>query len=145
MILAAWYHGILATLFGFLALILMGVILLQRGRGVGLAGAFGGAGGHTAFGSKTGDVLTWATIVIAGLLLLFAVLLNYIFVPLRMPVVTPPAPPPAAGAVTETLETPTTPSPTPAPSTQPGSAPASAPSGAWLFPHGERTLIAQNA
>lgn len=80
-LLADWYHPILATLFGFMALILMIVILLQRGRGVGLAGAFGGAGGHTAFGSKTGDVLTWATIVIAGALLLYAVLLNYIFRP----------------------------------------------------------------
>ena len=82
MILAAYYHPILATLFAFLAVILMGVILLQRGKGVGLSGAFGGAGGHTAFGAKTGDVLTWATIVIAASILTFAVVLNYIFVPL---------------------------------------------------------------
>lgn len=81
MILAAWYHTILAILFAFVAIFLMLVILLQRGKGVGLAGAFGGAGGHSAFGSKTGDVLTWATIVIAGFFLLFAVLLNYVFVP----------------------------------------------------------------
>jgi preprotein translocase subunit SecG len=83
MILAAWYHPILATLFGFVAVMLMIVILLQRGKGVGLSGAFGGAGGHTAFGAKTGDVLTWATIVIAALLLTFAVTLNYVFVPLK--------------------------------------------------------------
>ncbi len=81
MILAAFYHTILATLFAFLAILLMGVILLQRGRGVGLAGAFGGAGGHTAFGAKTGDVLTWTTIVLAGVLLLYVVVLNYVFVP----------------------------------------------------------------
>lgn len=95
MLLASWYHPILATLFGFLALILMAVILLQRGRGVGLSGAFGGAGGHTAFGSKTGDVLTWATIVIAGLFLFYVVVLNYLFVPPRAPGA---APPPAAPA-----------------------------------------------
>ena len=82
MILAAYYHPILATLFAFLALILIGIILLQRGKGVGLSGAFGGAGGHTAFGAKTGDVLTWATIIVAVVLLTFAVVLNYIFVPL---------------------------------------------------------------
>jgi len=81
MILAAAYHPVLATLFGFLALLLIVVILLQRGRGVGLAGAFGGAGGQQAFGAKTGDFLTWATIVIAAILLTFAVLLNYVFVP----------------------------------------------------------------
>jgi preprotein translocase subunit SecG len=87
----AWYHYILATLFAFVAIILMGVILLQRGKGVGLSGAFGGAGGHTAFGAKTGDVLTWATIIIAILLLTFAVILNYVFVP-PTPFAAPPPP-----------------------------------------------------
>ena len=106
MLLALWYHSILATLFAVLAVLLMGVILLQRGKGVGLSGAFGGAGGHTAFGAKTGDVLTWATIVIAAVLLVFAVILNYVFVavaapnaaaptvaPLSVPTATPPAAP----------------------------------------------------
>ena len=54
----SWYHYILSIMFAFVAVILMGIILLQRGKGVGLAGAFGGAGGNTAFGAKTGDVLT---------------------------------------------------------------------------------------
>jgi preprotein translocase subunit SecG len=109
MLLAAdWYHSILATLFALLAVLLMGVILLQRGKGVGLSGAFGGAGGHTAFGAKTGDVLTWATIVIAATLLVFAVILNYIFVPLKppapaAPVVSPSVPAmPTGGATTPT-------------------------------------------
>lgn len=92
-ILAAvrWYHNIWATVFALLAVLLMGVILLQRGRGVGLSGAFGGAGGHTAFGAKTGDVLTWATIVIAVVLLTLTVGLNYVFVELP-PIETVPAP-----------------------------------------------------
>ena len=51
----------------------MMLILLQRGKGVGLAGAFGGAGGTTAFGAKTGDMLTWVTIVGTGVLLTLAV------------------------------------------------------------------------
>lgn len=91
MVLALWYHPILATLFGFVAIFLIIVILLQRGKGVGLAGAFGGAGGHTAFGSKTGDVLTWATVVIAGMLLLFAIVLNFAFRPPRPAFSVPPA------------------------------------------------------
>jgi preprotein translocase subunit SecG len=44
---------------------LMIVILLQRGRGGGLAGAFGGLGGQSAFGTKAGDVFTRITIVMA--------------------------------------------------------------------------------
>ena len=38
------------------------VVLLQRGRGGGLAGAFGGMGGQSAFGTKAGDVFTKITI-----------------------------------------------------------------------------------
>ncbi len=110
MILAAWYHGIAATLFALLAIFLMLLILLQRGKGVGLAGAFGGSATNTAFGSKTGDVLTWATVVLASVFLLLAVGLNHLFVPqgggLRTPApVVQPAGPTAAGA-------PATPTPT---------------------------------
>lgn len=40
------------------------VVLIQRPKGGGLAGAFGGVGGaqQTAFGAKVGDVLTWVTV-----------------------------------------------------------------------------------
>lgn len=58
---------------------LMLVILIQRGRGSGLAGAFGGAGGSSAFGAKTGDVLTWATVVIALFFLSVTVVANFKF------------------------------------------------------------------
>jgi preprotein translocase subunit SecG len=53
-------------------------VLIQKGRGGGLASAFGGAGGNTAFGSKTGDVLTWATSIIFGVFLVLAVSLNWL-------------------------------------------------------------------
>lgn len=49
----------------FLGIFLMIVVLLQRGRGGGLAGAFGGLGGQSAFGTKAGDVFTKITIVVA--------------------------------------------------------------------------------
>lgn len=49
----------------FVGVILIAVILLQRGRGGGLAGAFGGMGGQSAFGTKAGDLFTRITIVLA--------------------------------------------------------------------------------
>ena len=41
------------------AVFLILLILVQRGKGGGLAGAFGGMGGQSAFGTKAGD--TFAT------------------------------------------------------------------------------------
>lgn len=61
--------AILLTIVGFL---LMFVILLQRGRGGGLAGALGGAGGQSAFGTKAGDVFTKITVVMAVIWVLLA-------------------------------------------------------------------------
>src|SRR3954470_6061514 len=66
------------SLFVIVCLILILLILIQKGRGGGLASAFGGGGGQTAFGSKTGDVLTWATSIVFGVFLLLAVALNLI-------------------------------------------------------------------
>lgn len=43
------------------ALFLIVIILLQRGRGGGLAGALGGMGGQSAFGTKAGDMFTRIT------------------------------------------------------------------------------------
>lgn len=58
------------------ALFLIVLILLQRGRGGGLAGALGGMGGQSAFGTKAGDMFTritsglalfWILLCIVGL------------------------------------------------------------------------------
>ena len=66
-----------SIVFLFVGLLLIFVILLQRGRGGGLAGAFGGAGGQSAFGTKAGDVFTRITIGIAVVWVLMAVLTGY--------------------------------------------------------------------
>jgi preprotein translocase subunit SecG len=59
-----------------LGLFLILLVLIQRGKGGGLAGAFGGAGGSSAFGSRAGDTFTRITIGVAAvwiLLLMFQV------------------------------------------------------------------------
>ena len=66
----------LMTIFIFVSLFLILLVLIQKGRGGGLASAFGGGGGNTAFGSKTGDVLTWATSIVFGVFLFLAIILN---------------------------------------------------------------------
>ncbi len=66
------------VLFVLVCLILILLVLIQKGRGGGLASAFGGGGGNTAFGSKTGDVLTWATSIVFGVFLLLAVSLSVV-------------------------------------------------------------------
>jgi preprotein translocase subunit SecG len=48
------------------SLFLICLVLIQRGKGGGLAGAFGGAGGSSAFGTKAGDVFTRVTMIAAG-------------------------------------------------------------------------------
>jgi preprotein translocase subunit SecG len=47
-------------------LLLIPLILIQRGKGGGLAGAFGGVGGSSAFGSRAGDLFTRITIGVAA-------------------------------------------------------------------------------
>src|SRR5438128_889884 len=77
---AGWIYNVFLilfiTLFIIVSIFLILIVLIQKGRGGGLASAFGGGGGNTAFGSKTGDVLTWATSIIFGVFLLLAVILN---------------------------------------------------------------------
>ena len=50
-----------------LSLLLMFVVLIQRGKGGGLAGAFGGAGGSSPFGSRAADQFVKITLWLAGI------------------------------------------------------------------------------
>jgi protein translocase SecG subunit len=58
----------------FVSLVLIGVILLHRGRGGGLAGALGGMGGASALGTRAGDVFTAITCGVAVVWVLLACL-----------------------------------------------------------------------
>lgn len=69
-VLAGFGSVVLGMLMAFLSLFLIMLILLQRGRGGGLSGALGGAGGQSAFGSKAGDTFTVLTVSLAGVWIL---------------------------------------------------------------------------
>lgn len=92
-----WGQGLVTTLFVVVCVFLILVILLQKGRGGGLSGAFGGVGGHSAFGAKTGDVFTWITVGLTGLFICMAVIGNWVFRPSPTVGATPPAVAPAPG------------------------------------------------
>ena len=62
----------LGTLFVVICILLIVVVLLQKGRGGGLTAMLGGAG-TSAFGTKTGDVFTWVTIILTALFLIVAI------------------------------------------------------------------------
>lgn len=50
-----------------MALFIILLVLVQRGRGGGLAGALGGPGGSSAFGAKAGDTFTKITIWVVSI------------------------------------------------------------------------------
>ena len=71
LIAVAWYSHLLNAIIIVLGLMLMLIVLIQRGKGGGLAGAFGGAGGSSAFGSRTADAFVKITLYLAAVWVLF--------------------------------------------------------------------------
>jgi preprotein translocase subunit SecG len=130
-----FWQGLITFLFLVVCLMLILVVLIQKGRGGGLSGAFGGAGGHSAFGAKTGDVFTWITVGLTGMFILMAVIGNYVMVP---PPVTGAAQTPDATSLNEEADTsepggaatpPAGAPPAPATPAPPAESPAEAPGG----------------
>jgi preprotein translocase subunit SecG len=64
-VIVPWTSTILNLLVILTSIFLIFLVLIQRGKGGGLAGAFGGVGGSSAFGSRAGDLFTRVTIVAA--------------------------------------------------------------------------------
>ena len=69
-----WWTYLLMIVLLLLAIILIFLVLIQRGKGGGLAGAFGGMGGQSAFGTKAGDTFTKITVAVATVWILVCVL-----------------------------------------------------------------------
>lgn len=63
---------VIVGIWTFAALVLVLVVLIQKGRGGGLSSAFGGIG-SSLLGTKTGDFLTWVTICLVTVWLLLSV------------------------------------------------------------------------
>ncbi|GAC1470466.1 MAG: hypothetical protein NVSMB9_15600 [Isosphaeraceae bacterium] len=71
--------AILNTLIVLICLFLICLILIQRGKGGGLAGAFGGVGGSSAFGTKAGDVFTRVTMIVASIWIVLSMILVVLY------------------------------------------------------------------
>jgi preprotein translocase subunit SecG len=76
-----FFMNLVAVLFVFSCIALILIILIQKGRGGGLSSAFGGGGAGGVLGSKTGDFLTWVTIGLVGVYLLFAIVMGKFYRP----------------------------------------------------------------
>lgn len=74
---------ILNLLIMIAGLFLIGIVLLQRGKGGGLAGAFGGMGGSSAFGSRAGDQFTRVTLIVALIWIFLIMFMTKIVTPPR--------------------------------------------------------------
>jgi preprotein translocase subunit SecG len=135
-------RGLMIFIFLFVSVLLIGVVLIQKGRGGGLSSAFGAAMSSSVFGTKTGDVFTWITVVLAVIFLLSSLFLTVLVKPesaetgykdTKTPAgagqqpgatppgltVTPQTPGSQPGSGTPPSPGPT-PGPTPGPSTPPG-------------------------
>lgn len=66
LIAAHWLSHVLNLIVLGLGGMLMLIVLIQRGKGGGLAGAFGGAGGSSPFGSRAADQFVKITLWLAG-------------------------------------------------------------------------------
>jgi preprotein translocase subunit SecG len=66
----------LTAIFFFLAVVMMAIILIQPGSSGGLG--FIGGGSQSAFGTKTGNVMTKLTTVLAALFFISAFVLGYL-------------------------------------------------------------------
>jgi len=64
--------SVVAVLFVICCVALILIILIQKGKGGGLSAAFAGGMASGLLGSKTGDFLTWVTIVLVVIFLTLA-------------------------------------------------------------------------
>ncbi len=70
-----------AVLFVLVSIILILIVLMQKGRGGGLSGAFAGGMASGLLGSKTGDFLTWVTVGLVSVFLVLAVVMARYYKP----------------------------------------------------------------
>ncbi|VTS05726.1 preprotein translocase subunit SecG [Tuwongella immobilis] len=69
-----WVANVLNVLVILLGVMLIGLVLLQEGKGGGLTGALGGMSGSTPLGYRSADALVKVTIGFAGVWVLLIIL-----------------------------------------------------------------------
>jgi preprotein translocase subunit SecG len=79
----AWLPAVLNIILFLVGLFLILLVLIQKGKGGGLAGAFGGSGGSSAFGSRAGDTFTRITIYVAAVWFLLIMITIKVVQPTR--------------------------------------------------------------
>jgi preprotein translocase subunit SecG len=107
---ASFIVNVFAAFWFICAIVLILIVLIQKGRGGGLSAAFGGGMGSSLLGSKTGDFLTWVTIFLVTIFLVLAVVLAKLYKPtvsdLGSAAVAGQAQPPGAAQPTGTPQAP---------------------------------------
>ncbi len=78
---AAFIMKFVAVLFVVCAVILVLLVLIQKGKGGGLSAAFAGGAASGILGAKSKEPLTWFTIVLVGIFLTLAVILAKFYRP----------------------------------------------------------------
>ena len=73
--------SVVAVLFVICCVAVILIILIQKGKGGGLSAAFAGGMASGLLGSKTGDFLTWVTIVLVAIFLTLAGLMAKFYRP----------------------------------------------------------------
>jgi preprotein translocase subunit SecG len=71
--------GILKFLLVLISIVLLGLILIQRGKGGGLSGVFGGGGVEQAFGTRAATMAQKATAILGALFLILCVWLGILW------------------------------------------------------------------
>lgn len=98
----SWFwHFLLGTALFLVTSFLILLIMVQRGRGGGLAGALGGMGGESALGTKAGDVFTRITVGTVIIWILLCLVTAKVFNPTPDTASTPEAGVGESGAQTE--------------------------------------------
>jgi preprotein translocase subunit SecG len=81
MLAISFFMNFVAVVFLICAVVLILIVLIQKGKGGGLGAAFGGGLASGILGSKTGDFLTWVTIAMVGVFLTLAVVMAKFYKP----------------------------------------------------------------
>ena len=119
----AFLYYVIITVHVFTCFFLIGIVLLQQGKGQDLASAFGGGGSQTAFGPRgSATVLSRATTILAALFMVTSFSLSVIKSG-RSSVIDQV---PEAVAVEEAAEAPAEPAEAPAPVEEPAGEPTEA-------------------